>query len=122
MTKAPAIGAVEYETIKFQGALLDRNPFKGPPSPALDAAWKEIVNSRFSGINNMEIDSSSHIGRGTDQNRSSRHATFEEAIDTSKVSRRRRWLVYWWFRGFPSGTLLRMISLTPTADKRSSTA
>ncbi|KAL2221995.1 hypothetical protein M432DRAFT_601161 [Thermoascus aurantiacus ATCC 26904] len=41
---SPAIGAVEYETIKFQGALLDRNPFKGPPSPALDAAWKEIVN------------------------------------------------------------------------------
>ncbi|KAL2011330.1 hypothetical protein VTN00DRAFT_4048 [Thermoascus crustaceus] len=41
---SPAIEAVEYETIKLRGALHDQNPFRGPPSPAIDAAWQEILN------------------------------------------------------------------------------
>ena len=43
---APAIGVVDYEVVRFQGALLDENPWKGRPSPELDEAWNTIVNSK----------------------------------------------------------------------------
>lgn len=30
--------------MRFQGALLDENPFKGPPSAKIDAEWERIMN------------------------------------------------------------------------------
>lgn len=53
ITIAPAIDAIEYETIKLQGALHDQNPFRGPPSPAIDAAWQEILNSKYACANTI---------------------------------------------------------------------
>ncbi|KAH8694008.1 hypothetical protein BGW36DRAFT_430031 [Talaromyces proteolyticus] len=41
---SPALGAVEYKMVRFQGALLNKSPYKGAPSPEIDAAWDEIVN------------------------------------------------------------------------------
>ncbi|KAJ6021716.1 hypothetical protein N7540_007220, partial [Penicillium herquei] len=41
---APFTGLVEYETRRFHGALSDSNPYKGPPSPQLDAEWKRITH------------------------------------------------------------------------------
>ncbi|PYH40701.1 oxidase ustYa family protein [Aspergillus saccharolyticus JOP 1030-1] len=41
---SPYIGLVEYEQVRFQGSLFDTNPYKGPPTPDLDAAWKRITH------------------------------------------------------------------------------
>ncbi|KAI9740023.1 MAG: hypothetical protein M1818_004774 [Claussenomyces sp. TS43310] len=40
---APGLEAVEYEEVMFQGAQDQVNPYKGPPSPELDAAWDELI-------------------------------------------------------------------------------
>lgn len=39
----PGLDAVEYETIIFRGAQDDENPYKGHPSPELDAAWGKLT-------------------------------------------------------------------------------
>lgn len=44
---APALDSVEYEFIKFQGALDAENRFKGAPNDDLDQAWDDLVNSQY---------------------------------------------------------------------------
>ncbi|KAL5366465.1 hypothetical protein BJX96DRAFT_169954 [Aspergillus floccosus] len=47
---APALDAIEYETINFRGAQDDDNPYKGHPSPELDAAWHQLTEVRHVSI------------------------------------------------------------------------
>jgi hypothetical protein len=39
---APILEAVEYETVRFDGAFAHKNVYKGDPRPELDAAWDRI--------------------------------------------------------------------------------
>ncbi|KAF8540442.1 hypothetical protein BDD12DRAFT_880572 [Trichophaea hybrida] len=36
---------VEYENIQFQGGIWTKTPYKGPPSPAVDAAWNALADT-----------------------------------------------------------------------------
>ncbi|KAF9817925.1 hypothetical protein IEO21_03119 [Rhodonia placenta] len=40
---SPAIDAVEYHNVRFNGTLTWPSEFRGTPSPELDAAWKRIA-------------------------------------------------------------------------------
>ncbi|KAF9816938.1 hypothetical protein IEO21_03812 [Rhodonia placenta] len=40
---SPAMDAVEYHNVKFNGTLTWPSEFRGTPSPELDAAWKRIA-------------------------------------------------------------------------------
>ncbi|KAF9885961.1 hypothetical protein FE257_012136 [Aspergillus nanangensis] len=46
----PALDSVEYETITYRGAQDDDNPYKGHPSPELDAAWGQLTEVRHVSI------------------------------------------------------------------------
>lgn len=40
---APARDAIKFERVTFHGSLNATNPYKGPPSPELDAAWHDLL-------------------------------------------------------------------------------
>lgn len=42
----PGLDAVEYETVTFRGAQDDENPYKGHPSPDIDAAWRKLTEGK----------------------------------------------------------------------------
>ena len=42
----PALDSVEYEMVTFRGAQDDDNPYKGHPSPELDAAWGQLTEGK----------------------------------------------------------------------------
>ncbi|OKL64633.1 hypothetical protein UA08_00947 [Talaromyces atroroseus] len=49
-TIGPGLDAVEYQTVTFKGAQDDVNPYKGHPSPELDAAWGQLTEVRHVSI------------------------------------------------------------------------
>ncbi|EED81662.1 predicted protein [Postia placenta Mad-698-R] len=42
-TPSPALEAIDYHAVLFNGSLSHSSIFRGPPSPRLDAAWDEIT-------------------------------------------------------------------------------
>ncbi|KOC10580.1 hypothetical protein AFLA70_151g001870 [Aspergillus flavus AF70] len=53
---SPALDSVEYEFIKFQGALDAENRFKGAPNDDLDQAWDDLVNMGRIRVSKREFD------------------------------------------------------------------
>jgi hypothetical protein len=45
--EAPLEEAVQYQKKDINSNLFDQNPFKGTPSPELDAAWDDILDGLF---------------------------------------------------------------------------
>ena len=46
--EAPAIESVDedYEIRQFNGTFDIDSPYKGPPSPEVDAAWDSLINGK----------------------------------------------------------------------------
>jgi hypothetical protein len=47
---APAIEAVQYETVTFQGRFNSSSNFRGPPSKDIDAAWDSVTMGKHNAI------------------------------------------------------------------------
>lgn len=43
---APARAIAEFQAVQFNGAVNVVNPWKGPPSASLDAAWSELYEGK----------------------------------------------------------------------------
>lgn len=46
--KAPAREAVKFERVRFNATLVIDSPYNGVPSPEVDAAWKDLLDSKNS--------------------------------------------------------------------------
>lgn len=56
MNPAPALEAVRYERIAFNGDLKEPNRYRGPPSPELDEAWHQLMEYSNIRINKETLD------------------------------------------------------------------
>jgi hypothetical protein len=45
---APAVSAITYETLQFEGGFQHQSIYKGLPRPELEHAWDEITSRRYS--------------------------------------------------------------------------
>lgn len=108
-TTAPAIDAVEYHNVRFNGTLTWPSEFRGTPSPELDAAWKRIaanseafprvsVPSALSARSEAVQDHRGHLA----QDRQGR------AAFARQIPRRRRRGLHGDARGDPSAALSRI--------------
>ncbi|GAB7353816.1 hypothetical protein MBLNU459_g4192t1 [Dothideomycetes sp. NU459] len=52
---APASQVLEYQSIEYNGSLSATNPYKGSPSPELDAAWSELLSPMNVRTSNEEL-------------------------------------------------------------------
>ncbi|QMW45716.1 hypothetical protein AFCA_009803 [Aspergillus flavus] len=48
--------AIEYEYVRFQGALEHQNVYKGTPNKELDEAWEVLIHTNNSGVDGNVID------------------------------------------------------------------
>lgn len=79
---SPALHLIsdEYETWRFNGSFDLPSPYKGPPSPAVDAAWGKIVDMGAMSISEedfQKLNSSKHAVKLPKENGGGRMALFE---------------------------------------------